>query len=135
MHTTLPMQKAEVLVISNNAGKKYIYFSALTRLGYRCYTAQDIQEAEMHLKLSNKIEIVVLFIADGPFIHNVSLNELLIKYFKKSTRLFLIGKEPEQQFQDLFNSPDSSKYGVHFLPDTIGIRTLIIHIQNTKPFK
>jgi hypothetical protein len=123
------MQKAEVLVISNNAGKKYIYFSALTRLGYRCYTAQDIQEAEMHLKLSNKIHLVLYFIPDGPFIHKVSLNELLIKHIKKAKPLFLIGKQSEQHFQDLFNSPDSLKYGVHFLPDTVGIETLIRHIQ------
>ncbi len=125
------MQQAEILIISNSAGKRYIFFSALTRLGYRCYTAQNIQEAQSQMKFANKIKIVLLFFADGSLDHYVGFDDLSRNFFKKSTQLFLIGKQPQQQFQQIAIDPGTKNYNVCFLPNTTSIHNLIKNIQQT----
>lgn len=123
------MQIAEILIISDVEGKRYIYYSALRRLGLRCYTAQSIPEAEAHFMLSQKIKLVLLFLTDSINNDIGSLNSMINTHFKKSTILILVG-DPNGSVQSLlYNAGHSPAFRALHLPSSTGIQSVITHVQ------
>ena len=119
----------EILIISEVEGKRYIYYSAIRRLGIRCYTAKNIQEAEAHFMLSKKIKLVLLFLTDSIHKDLGSLNSMISKYFKQSTIFILVGTPKEPLLTRLSNNERSSVYRALHLPDNTGVHSLITHVQ------
>ncbi len=123
------MQIVEILIISEVEGKRYIYYSALRRLGIRCYTAQNIQEAEAHFMLSKKIKLVLLFLTDSIYNDIGSLRSMISKYFKQSTIFIVVGDPSGSLLPQLHKKEHSPAYRALLLPANTGVQSVITHVQ------
>lgn len=87
-----------MLIICEEAGKRYIYFSLLRSLGQKCYLAQDAREAETCFLVAERISIVVFFLAGNLSIKNFRFWQLLIRILNYKIHLVIIGELNEASF-------------------------------------